>query len=137
MGAGFGATASAILGGSQRAKAAGYRPNLITMSIFMGTIPGLAKMGGREYGGLLQGFEGWTGVDQFDEANPHFMAMLDRFAARFDGRRPLHCYSAQGYDMGNVIAHGLARQSRCAMKACAPHSSGFDVFPRPLDTRAT
>ena len=104
---GFGATAAAVLGGSQRAKAGGYTPNLITMSIFMGTIPGLAKLGDREYGGLLQGYEGWTGVDQFDEANLHFTAMLDRFEARY-GRRPLHCYVAQGYDMGNVVAHGLA-----------------------------
>src|SRR3954471_4395501 len=36
------------------------------------------------------------------------MAMLDRFEKRFDGRRPMHCYTAQGYDMGNVVAHGLA-----------------------------
>ncbi|GAC1647420.1 MAG: hypothetical protein NVS4B6_21870 [Mycobacterium sp.] len=34
--------------------------------------------------------------------------MLDRFEKRF-GRRPAHCYTAQGYDMGNVVAHGLAR----------------------------
>lgn len=100
---GFGANAFAILGASQKAVAAGYDAARITMSIFMGTIEGLAP-----YAGLIDNFEGWVGVDQFDENNSTFTAMLDRFEMRF-GRRPVHCYTAQGYDMGNVVAHGLAR----------------------------
>jgi ABC-type branched-subunit amino acid transport system substrate-binding protein len=100
---GFGANAFAVLGASQKLAAAGYDVPRITMSIFMGTIEGLAP-----YAGLIDNFEGWVGVDQFDERNQTFTSMLDRFEKRF-GRRPVHCYTAQGYDMGNVVAHGLAR----------------------------
>ena len=100
---GFGANAFAVLGGSQKLAADGYDVPRITMSIFMGTIEGLAP-----YAGLIDNFEGWVGVDQFDERNVTFTSMLDRFEKRF-GRRPVHCYTAQGYDMGNVVAHGLAR----------------------------
>lgn len=106
---GFGATAMAVLAASQKLAAEGYDVPRITMSIFMGTIKGLVKrMTGPQYGGLIENYEGWTGVDQYDERNEHFMSMLDRFAKRFDDRRPMHCYTAQGYDMGNVVAHGLA-----------------------------
>jgi len=100
---GFGATAFVILGASQKVAAEGYGAARITMSIFMGTIEGLSP-----YAGLIDNFEGWVGVDQFDERNQTFTSMLDRFEKRF-GRRPVHCYTAQGYDMGNVVAHGLAR----------------------------
>lgn len=100
---GFGANAFAILGASQKLAADGYDVPRITMSIFMGTIEGLTP-----YVGLVDNFEGWVGVDQFDERNVTFTSMLGRFEKRF-GRRPVHCYTAQGYDMGNVVAHGLAR----------------------------
>lgn len=100
---GFGANAFAVLGASQKAAAEGYDVPRVTMSIFMGTIEGLTP-----YTGLIDNFEGWVGVDQFDERNQTFTSMLDRFEKRF-GRRPMHCYTAQGYDMGNVVAHGLAR----------------------------
>ena len=99
---GFGANAFAVLGASQKFAANGYDAARITMSIFMGTIEGLAP-----YAGLIDNFEGWVGVDQFDERNVTFTSMLDRFEKRF-GRRPVHCYTAQGFDMGNVVAHGLA-----------------------------
>jgi branched-chain amino acid transport system substrate-binding protein len=115
---GFGANAFAILAASQKAAADGYDAARITMSIFMGTIEGLAP-----YAGLIDNFEGWVGVDQFDERNTTFFEMLDRFEKRF-GRRPLHCYTAQGYDMGNVVAQGLARAK--------PHSR--DGLRRGLET---
>jgi ABC-type branched-subunit amino acid transport system substrate-binding protein len=99
---GFGANAFAVLAASQKFARDGYDVPRITMSIFMGTIDGLAP-----YAGVLDNFEGWVGVDQFDERNEHFTGMLDRFEKRF-GRRPVHCYTAQGYDMGNVVAHGLS-----------------------------
>jgi ABC-type branched-subunit amino acid transport system substrate-binding protein len=99
---GFGANAFSVLGASQKLAAEGYDAARVTMSIFMGTIEGLTP-----YAGLIDNFEGWVGVDQFDERNTTFMSMLDRFEKRF-GRRPVHCYTAQGYDMGNVVAHGLA-----------------------------
>ena len=33
--------------------------------------------------------------------------MLDRFAKRYNGRRPMHCYTVLGYDMGLALALGL------------------------------
>ena len=105
---GFGATAMSVLGASQKLAAEGFDVPRITMSIFMGTIKGIVNLDGPQYGGLIGNYEGWTGVDQFDERNGHFVAMLDRFEKRFKGRRPMHCYTAQGYDMGNVVAHGLS-----------------------------
>ncbi|MGI9164691.1 MAG: ABC transporter substrate-binding protein [Mycobacterium sp.] len=115
---GFGANAFAILGASQKESADGYDAARITMSIFMGTIEGLSP-----YAGLIDNFEGWVGVDQFDERNRVFTDLLDRFEKRF-GRRPVHCYLAQGYDMGNVVAHGLA--------TAKPHSR--DGLRRSLET---
>ena len=100
---GFGATAFQVLDASKIAAKNGYDVPRITMSIFMGSIPGIG------YGLTPDHYEGWAGVDQYDERNPAFMGMLDRFAARFDGRRPMHCYTAQGYDMGNALAHGISR----------------------------
>ena len=88
---GFGANAFVILGASQKMAAEGYDAARITMSIFMGTIEGLTP-----YAGLINNFEGWVGVDQFDERNETFTSMLDRFEKRF-GRRPVHCYTCLLY----------------------------------------
>lgn len=54
-----------------------------------------------------EAFEGWIGVDQFDEANPVFRQMVDDFEARF-GRRGGHTYMAIGYDIGRTLARGLS-----------------------------
>jgi ABC-type branched-subunit amino acid transport system substrate-binding protein len=51
--------------------------------------------------------EGWYGIDQFDERNSVFQRFLDAFDERF-GRRPVHMYSAIGYDTARLIAHGLS-----------------------------
>ena len=99
---GFGATAFSVLAASQEFARNGYDVPRITMSIFMATIEGLGP-----YSGQLDNFEGWVGVDQYDENNETFMSMLDRFEKRF-GRRPMHCYTAQGFDMGNAVAQGLS-----------------------------
>ncbi|MET0986792.1 MAG: ABC transporter substrate-binding protein [Steroidobacteraceae bacterium] len=53
--------------------------------------------------------EGWAAIDSMHEDNKVFAAVLDRFAKRFDGRRPFHAYACLGYDIGNVFAVGLAR----------------------------
>ena len=114
---GFGANAFAVLGGSQKLAADGYDVPRITMSIFMGTIEGLAP-----YAGLIDNFEGWVGVDQFDERNVTFTSMLDRFEKRF-GRRPVHCYTAQGYDMGDVVRARFGK-SQTTFARGAPARSG-------------
>lgn len=52
-------------------------------------------------------FEGWVGIDQYDEANPVFEAMVDAFEARF-GRRVGHIYQAIGYDIGRTLASTMS-----------------------------
>lgn len=79
----------------------GWQSPRVLNSIFMGSIPDLG------YDFKLEHFEGWGGIDQFDERNEHFVAFLDRFEARF-GRRPIHCYSCLGYDFGRVLSEGLS-----------------------------
>lgn len=79
----------------------GWEAPRVLNSIFMGSIPGLG------YGFEMRHFEGWGGIDQFDERNEVFQGVLDRFEARF-GRRPLHCYLPLGYDFANVLVEGLA-----------------------------
>lgn len=54
-----------------------------------------------------EAFEGWIGVDQFDESNPVFASLVDDFATRY-GRRSEHTYLAIGYDIGRTLARGLA-----------------------------
>lgn len=54
-----------------------------------------------------EAFEGWVGVDQFDESNPVFAKMVDDFEARY-GRRSGHTYMAIGYDIGRSLARGLS-----------------------------
>lgn len=52
-------------------------------------------------------FEGWVGIDQFDEKNPVFAGMVAAFERRF-GRRAAHTYQALGYDIGRALARGLS-----------------------------
>lgn len=53
--------------------------------------------------------EGWVGVDQTHERNAVWAGVRERFARRFDGRKPFHCYAALGYDMANVLALAISR----------------------------
>jgi ABC-type branched-subunit amino acid transport system substrate-binding protein len=55
--------------------------------------------------------EGWAGIDFWDEGNPVFARALDRFEA-VHGRRPAHCYTALGWDLGNTVAEALALAPR-------------------------
>lgn len=82
-------------------EAEGWLPHRVMSTMFLGTIDGLG------HGFSLEQFEGWAGVDQYDERNPVFTDLLDRYEKRF-GVRPVHCYVAQGYDLGNVLAEALA-----------------------------
>lgn len=68
----------------------------------------MATAGDRDIGEALTDFEGWVGLDQIHEENQTFQAMLDRFETRY-GRRPIHCYTALGYDHGQVVANTLER----------------------------
>ncbi|WP_081809401.1 ABC transporter substrate-binding protein [Mycobacterium sp. URHB0044] len=77
-----------------------WDPVKIMSSMFMGTIPGLG------YGFTLDMYEGWAGIDQFSENNEVGQAMLDRFEKRY-GRRPDHCYTTIGWDIGMAAAEGI------------------------------
>lgn len=98
---GNGFTARYMLAAAQVARRDGWRPILVTGSIFMAATPGVG------YGVNIDDYEGWTGIDQYHEGNQSFTAMLDRFERRF-GRRPAHCFAALGYDLGAVTAQAIA-----------------------------
>ncbi|MFN2539695.1 MAG: ABC transporter substrate-binding protein [Mycobacteriales bacterium] len=53
--------------------------------------------------------EGWVGVDLPHEGNEVFRGFQDRYVARFGGPKPYGCYPAHFYDMGRVLAEGIAR----------------------------
>ncbi len=62
-------------------------------------------------------WEGWTYADTYDEANPRFAALARRAAA--DGR-PCGPGEAGAYDMGHLLAEGIARApelSRAGLRA--------------------
>src|SRR5262249_60610789 len=50
---------------------------------------------------------GWTGLDQYDEANPVGQAFLDRFAEVY-GRRPEYCVPVVNRDLATVLLHAFA-----------------------------
>lgn len=50
---------------------------------------------------------GWTGLDQYDEANAVGQAFLDRFAERY-GRRPEYCVPVVNRDLATVLLHAFA-----------------------------
>jgi ABC-type branched-subunit amino acid transport system substrate-binding protein len=79
-------------------KNVGWNPAKLMVCNFVAAIP--------DFDGP-DAFEGWVGVDQFDESNPVFARMVDDFEARY-GRRGGHTYMAIGYDMGRTLARGLS-----------------------------
>jgi ABC-type branched-subunit amino acid transport system substrate-binding protein len=52
--------------------------------------------------------DGWVGVDQYDERNEVFAAVLDRFEKAY-GYRPANSALSCAYDMGHALAVGLGR----------------------------
>jgi ABC-type branched-subunit amino acid transport system substrate-binding protein len=50
---------------------------------------------------------GWTGLDQYDEANPVGQRFLDQFQARY-GRRPQYCVPVVNRDLATVLLHAFA-----------------------------
>ena len=75
-------------------------PKMVGSNFMGGSEPG------RGFGYQVSDFEGWIGVDQFDDDNPVTNAMLDRFAERY-GDRPRSTFLTLGYDMGNTLAEAL------------------------------
>ncbi|WP_293046226.1 ABC transporter substrate-binding protein [Mycobacterium sp.] len=52
--------------------------------------------------------EGWVGVDLPHEGNRVWAGFLNRYTKRFGGPPPVCCYPAHMYDIGRVLAEGLA-----------------------------
>ena len=55
---------------------------------------------------LWQAFLGWTGVDQFDEANPVGREFLDRYEAD-QRRRPQYCVPVVNRDVATTLLHAF------------------------------
>jgi branched-chain amino acid transport system substrate-binding protein len=79
-------------------KDVGWNPAKLMVCNFVAAIP--------DFDGP-EAFEGWVGVDQFDESNPVFVRMVDDFEQRYH-RRGGHTYMAIGYDIGRTLARGLS-----------------------------
>lgn len=108
----FGATAyNVLVKGNEALKRWNWDPPKVTITTWVGvTCPGFKyfpiDMSDPKHHPLL---EGWIGVDQTHEDNLHWTAVRERFAQRFAGRKPFHCYASLGYDMANCLAVALSR----------------------------
>ena len=56
---------------------------------------------------LWQAMLGWTGVDQYDEANAVGQRLLDEFDAAY-GRRPEYCVPVVNFDIANALLRAFA-----------------------------
>lgn len=56
---------------------------------------------------LWKAIEGWTGLDQYDEANLVGQDFLDRFQKAY-GRRPEYCAPVMNRDLATVLLHAFA-----------------------------
>jgi branched-chain amino acid transport system substrate-binding protein len=55
---------------------------------------------------MWDAFMGWTGIDQYDEANPVGQEFLDRFEA-LHGRRPQYCVPVVNCDVATTLLHAF------------------------------
>ncbi len=58
---------------------------------------------------LWQAMLGWTGVDQYDEANTVGQGLLDEFNETY-GRRPEYCVPVVNFDIANVLLRAVRRR---------------------------
>ena len=56
---------------------------------------------------LWDAIRGWTGVDQYDEANPVGQGFLDQYQETY-GRRPEYCVPVVNRDMATVLLHAFS-----------------------------
>jgi branched-chain amino acid transport system substrate-binding protein len=57
---------------------------------------------------LFRTYEGWIGLEQYDEENPVAQAFLDRFA-EVHGRRPEYVMPIYGHDVARTLVAALAK----------------------------
>ena len=56
---------------------------------------------------MWNAFLGWTGVDQYDEANQIGQDWLDRYAKKYDGSRPEYCVSVVNRDVAATLVRAF------------------------------
>src|SRR2546427_260634 len=56
---------------------------------------------------MWNAFMGWIGVDQYDEANQICQDFLDRYAAKYDGRRPEYCVPPVNRDVAATLVRAF------------------------------
>ena len=89
----------------------------------------------------MRALEGWIGVDQLsggdaDQANPNYVALLDRFEARFE-RRVDHVVIALAYDVGRVIAEAIVNAPMMSARGLKLGLERIKMFPSALGGRRT
>jgi branched-chain amino acid transport system substrate-binding protein len=57
---------------------------------------------------MWNAFMGWTGVDQYDEHNRVGQAWLDRYAQKYDGRRPEYCVPVVNHDVAATLVRAFS-----------------------------
>src|ERR1700743_2026461 len=57
---------------------------------------------------MWNAFTGWIGVDQYDEANQTGQDFLDRYAQKYDGRRPEYCVPPVNRDVAATLVRAFA-----------------------------
>jgi ABC-type branched-subunit amino acid transport system substrate-binding protein len=104
-----------------------WTPAKLMVCNFVAAIPGFDGPGA---------FEGWVGIDQFDEANPVFTAMIAAFERRF-GRRAAHTYQAIGYDIGRTLARGLSMMAPSTPEGLRDALEKVPMLPAAAGGRGT
>ena len=66
---------------------------------------------------------GWTGLDQYDEANPVGQQFLDDYRGRY-GRRPEYCVPVVNRDFATVLLHAFADAHPLTPAGSRKRSSG-------------
>jgi hypothetical protein len=56
---------------------------------------------------MWKAFLGWTGIDQYDEANPVGQRFLDQYQATY-GRRPQYCVPVVNRDIASALLRAFA-----------------------------
>src|ERR1700740_852303 len=57
---------------------------------------------------MWNAFMGWTGVDQYDEANQIGQVVLDRYAKKYNGRRPEYCVPPVNRDVAATLVRAFS-----------------------------
>ena len=89
----------------------------------------------------MRALEGWVGVDQLpgegaDDVNPNYVALLDRFAARFE-RRVEHAVIPLMYDVGRVVAEALVNAPMMSPQGLKLGLERIKMFPSAIGGRRT